>query len=82
MEVPPRGIHSSLNLPGTSASHSKPQTGTTLHHPLESSLGGEKKNPVGATAFLQRGTYKVANVLLSLQQGESPISLSFGICAA
>lgn len=65
MEVPPRGIHSSLNLPGTS--HSEPHTGTTLHHPLESSLAGGKKK-VGATAFLRRGTYKVVDILLSLQQ--------------
>lgn len=68
MDVPPRGIHTSLNLPGTAASHPKPQTGTTLHHPLESSLAGGKKKKVGPTAFLQRGTYKVVEVLLSLQQ--------------
>lgn len=78
------GFTVALNLPGTSTSHSKPQTSTTLHHPLESSLEGEEK--VGATAVLRRGTYKVADVLLSLQQQpgklEAQFHFSFAISAA
>lgn len=48
--MPLKGIHSSLNLPETSASHSKPQTVTILHKPLESSLEG-KKNISGRNCF-------------------------------
>ena len=85
MEVPPRGIHSSLNLPGTSASHSKPQTGTTLHHPLESTLEGEKKvsryNRFSSKRYLQGG-WCLALAATATRHGESPISLSFAICAA
>jgi len=84
MEVPPRGIHSGLNLPGTSASHSKAQAGTTLHHPLESSFGGEKKisrcNRFSSERYLQGG-WCPALTATAAGHGESQISPSFAICA-
>lgn len=51
-----------------------------------SHLLGEEKNQVGVIAFLQRGTYKAADVLLSLQQQLSmetaQFHFLFAICAA
>lgn len=86
MEVPLKGIHSSLNLPETSAPHSKPQTGTILHKPLESSLEGEKNIISGCNCFSSKrylqGGWCPALTATATRHGESSLLPSFAICAA
>jgi len=50
-KVKPRGIQTSLHLPGTLAPHCQPQTGFTWQHPLQSSLVGEIKKEVYTLLF-------------------------------